>query len=158
RSQQVNDYRTRRAGQPSKSLVVADPDGYAVTVRVSVSTHMRSSSTSKWLRPAIGLIAAYAIALQTILAGLVPLGAAAFGDESAIICHGAVFGDDAQPDPDKGRADHHRMIGHCALCAITPLLTPSPADIGRPVAHPVLRASAPPARVVLLHDIHERPG
>ena len=117
---------------------------------------MRSSSTSKWLRPAIGLIAAYAIALQTILAGLVPLDA--FADESAVICHGAIVGDDARSEQDKGRTDHHRLIGHCALCAITPLLAPSPADIGRPVAHPVVRAAAPPARVVLLHDIHGRPG
>ena len=119
---------------------------------------MRPSSTSKWLRPAIGLIAAYAIALQTILAGLVPMGAAALADESTVICHGAIVGDDARSDQGNGGADHQRPIGHCALCAISPLLAPSPAGIARPVEHPTSLAAAPPAQVVLLHDIHERPG
>jgi hypothetical protein len=119
---------------------------------------MRSSTTSKWFRPAIGLIAAYAIALQAILAGLVPLGAASLADGSTVICHGAPVDGDAQADEGKGDPDHHPLIGHCALCAISPLLPPSSGGITRPITHPLLLAAAPPARVVLRHDIHARPG
>ena len=118
---------------------------------------MRSTSTSTWLRRAIGLIAAYAIALQTILAGLALLGGIAIADESALICHGAVV-DDIQPAPGDGRGGHHGQVSHCALCAISPPLVPAPADVARPVTHPAPVAAVRPVRLSLPHDIHARPG
>jgi hypothetical protein len=118
---------------------------------------MRPTSTSTWLRRAIGLIAAYAIALQTILAGLALLGGIAIADASALICHGAVV-DDTQPAPGDGRGGHHGQVGHCALCAISPPLVPAPANVARPVTHPAPVAALRPVRLALPHDIHARPG
>jgi len=118
---------------------------------------MRSTSTSTWLRRAVGLIAAYAIALQTILAGLALLGGIAIADESAVICHGAVV-DGTQPAPSDSRSGHHGQLGHCALCAISPPLVPAPAGVARPVTHPAPVAAVRPVRLALPHDIHARPG
>ena len=112
---------------------------------------------TKWLRPAVGLIAAYAIALQAILAGLVPVGAVAPADLDAVICHGGVV-DDTQPAQGDGPVDHSRHVEHCALCAVSALVAPVFADVARPAPYPVLLAAARPTQVVLPHDIHARPG
>jgi hypothetical protein len=118
---------------------------------------MRSTSTSIRLRRAIGLIAAYAIALQTILAGLALLGSVALADDGAVICHGAVV-DDTSPAPGDGRSGHRGQVGHCALCAISPPVVPLPADVARPVVHPAPVAVIRRVPLALPHDIHDRPG
>jgi hypothetical protein len=119
---------------------------------------MRSKSTSRWLRPAIGLIAAYAIALQAILAGLVPLAAGGIADQAIVICHGAVVADEGPSDPSDGHADHRGQIGHCLLCTISPLLVRAPAELARPVTHAIQLAAPRPAPLALRHDIHAHPG
>jgi len=126
-------------------------------ILVLVAFRMRSASTSKWLRPAIGLIAAYAIALQTILAGLAPLGAAVLADESAVICHGAKV-DDTQGDQGQAPSKHPGHVEHCALCAISPLVVPASAHVPRPARQPIVLAASRPTEIVLPRDIHARPG
>jgi len=73
------------------------------------------------LRAAIGLIAAYAIALQTLFAAFAPLPANAQGADFAAwsaICFGSASstpsdsGDPASPPPASGKF-------HCVLCALS---------------------------------------
>jgi hypothetical protein len=80
------------------------------------------------LRPAIGLIAAYALALSTILTGFTASAAVPDRqtglDPAAIICltsaDGTAHADTAGGDPD-GTAPAKHAAHHCALCAGTPM-------------------------------------
>jgi len=82
---------------------------------VLVGRRMRT----KWRR-AIGWIAAYALALQTIAGGIDLAQSAAGGaglDTTAVICHG----DGAVSAPDiPGSTGDHQPCGHCGCCLGAP--------------------------------------
>src|SRR5712664_3984829 len=109
------------------------------------------------VRRTITLIAAYAIALQAILAGVLPAQAIHPADTAGVICHtasGAAPSTDTEDET--GRGGHG---SHCTLCAIAPPLPPARSDVARPVLHPTEQlAVAKPAPVVLARPIHSRPG
>ena len=77
---------------------------------------MQGLFTRGRMRAAVGLIAAYAIALQTLLAAFAPLPANASGadfDQLSVIC----FGGSGNTTPsDDGGAPQHSAKFHCVLC------------------------------------------
>jgi hypothetical protein len=97
---------------------------------------MKGLFTRGRLRAAVGLIAAYAIALQTLFAAFAPLPANAQGnglgadfDQLAVICFGS--GGNAMPSDDGG-APQHSAKYHCVLCGSLlagAALTPDPVVV-----------------------------
>jgi hypothetical protein len=83
------------------------------------------------LRWAIGWIAIYALALQTILGGIAPHSAIAFDrslpfDPATIICLTSHAGDTGNIPGDEGPGSHAGT--HCTLCAPTPPPVPAAQD------------------------------
>ena len=77
---------------------------------------MKGLFTRGRLRAAVGLIAAYAIALQTLFAAFAPLPANASGadfDQLAVICFGSGGNTTSSDD---GGAPQHSAKYHCVLC------------------------------------------
>ena len=77
---------------------------------------MKGLFTHARMRAAVGLIAAYAIALQTLFAAFAPLPANASGadfDQLSVICFGS--GGNTVPSDDGG-APQHSAKYHCVLC------------------------------------------
>ena len=85
-------------------------------------------------RGAIGLIAAYAIALQAVLAAFAPLPANAqdFG-RLGIICFGS--GSVAQPAGDTDAPMPAAGAYHCVLCGLAPAALPQPEMLHTPLRH-----------------------
>jgi hypothetical protein len=83
------------------------------------------------MRAAVGLIAAYAIALQTLFAAFAPLPANASGadfDRLAVIC----FGSGGNTTPSDDGAPQHSAKYHCVLCGSLlagAALTPDPVVV-----------------------------
>lgn len=117
---------------------------------------MKGLFTRGRLRAAVGLIAAYAIALQTLFAALAPLPANAQGadfGQMSVICFGS--GGNTMPSDD-GSAPQHAAKFHCVLCgsllagaALTPdpvaipLRLPAIASTYAPTHDETLRATTP---------------
>jgi hypothetical protein len=115
------------------------------------------------LRGAIGWIAVYALALQTILGGIAPHSAIAFDrslpfDPAAIICLTSHGGDTGNVPGDEGPGSH--AGNHCTLCA--PASPPLPAAQGSYGLAVKLTASDPVFPPLLLipplSKIASRPG
>ena len=93
---------------------------------------MKGLFTHARMRAAVGLIAAYAIALQTLFAAFAPLPAHANGadfDRLAVICFGS--GGSSTPSDDGG-APQHSAKYHCVLCGSLlagAALTPDPVVV-----------------------------
>lgn len=93
---------------------------------------MKGLFTRGRVRAAVGLIAAYAIALQTLFAAFAPLPANASGadfDQLAVICFGS--GGNTAPSDDGG-APQHSANYHCVLCGSLlagAALTPDPVVV-----------------------------
>lgn len=93
---------------------------------------MKGLFTHARMRAAVGLIAAYAIALQTLFAAFAPLPANASGadfDRLAVICFGS--GGNTTPSDDGG-APQHSAKYHCILCGSLlagAALTPDPVVV-----------------------------
>jgi hypothetical protein len=113
--------------------------------------------SSSLRRRVIAVVAAYALALQAILAAVVSLQVIQPADAAGVICHTASSLD---PSTDEGNDPGQRHQGdHCALCATVPPLPPERAGVTRPVQHPTLRlAVATPRPLWLPRDIRSRPG
>jgi hypothetical protein len=108
------------------------------------------------IRAAIGLIAAYAIALQTLFAAFAPLPAHAAGvDFGQVICFGsgnAPGGDDGAPAPASGKL-------HCVLCVATSAAAILPEPVSCPLARSATLSQLVPAPAALfLAPIAARSG
>jgi len=115
---------------------------------------------SKWRR-AIGWIAVYALALQTIVGGIDLIqnaaSAAAF-DPSAIICHGHGTDDGGAAQTPAGTG-HRQACGHCALCALLAAPVPAPtAAVRITIERTPAVLLAPSARPASTADIASNPG
>jgi len=79
----------------------------------------------------VGTAAAFALAVQTVIAGMAPAPADVPLDPFAIICHSEPSSADAPaPDPDRSAPTH--ACDHCNLCsAATPPLPPDTARLVR---------------------------
>lgn len=104
----------------------------------------------RW-RGAVGLIAAYALALQTLFAAFAPLPASALhagSDALSVICLGSGPGDAMAGDP-AGHPPASSKL-HCVLC-ISPLagaaVLPAPAGVSPPPAL-LARYSQAPAEIL----------
>jgi hypothetical protein len=115
------------------------------------------------LRWAIGWIAVYALALQTILGGIAPHSAIAFDrslpfDPTTIICLTSHGGNTGNVPGDEGPGSH--AGNHCTLCA--PASPPFPAaqgDDGLAVEFTALEPVLPPLLLIPpLSKIASRPG
>jgi hypothetical protein len=108
------------------------------------------------IRAAIGLIAAYAIALQTLFAAFAPLPAGAQGvDFGQVICFGS--GNAGTPAGDDGNAP---AVGkhHCVLC-----LSFAAAALPEPGTHPLARTAqlspfVPAATEIFIAPVAARSG
>ena len=93
---------------------------------------MKGLFTRGRMRAAVGLIAAYAIALQTLFAAFAPLPANASGadfGQLAVICFGS--GGSTTPSDDGGVPQHSAQY-HCVLCGSLlagAALTPDPVVV-----------------------------
>jgi hypothetical protein len=116
--------------------------------------------SSSLRRRAIAVVAAYALALQAILAAVVSLQVIQPADAAGVICHTAsdlAPSTDEGNDPGRGRQGHQG--DHCALCATVPPLLPERAGVARPVQHPTLQLTVGTPRPLWLpRDIRSRPG
>jgi|SRR5262245_1747409 len=99
---------------------------------------------ARLIRKSAALIAAYAIALQSLVSGFVPAGQFGF-DPFAVICTTAA---DHQPAP----AEHRSDCGAClAACSNSPPLVPAnaafaPIRFSEPAAHLTVLIAAPPSQ------------
>lgn len=93
---------------------------------------MKGLFTRGRMRAAVGLIAAYAIALQTLFAAFAPLPANASGadfGQMSVICFGSVG--NTTPSDDGGAPQHSAKL-HCVLCGSLlagAALTPDPVAV-----------------------------
>ncbi|ARP98902.1 DUF2946 family protein [Pseudorhodoplanes sinuspersici] len=105
---------------------------------------MKGLFTRGRVRAAVGLIAAYAIALQTLLAAFSPLPANASGadfGQLSVIC----FGSGSTTPSDDGGAPQHSAKYHCVLCGSLlagAALTPDPVAI--PLRRPAIASTYAP--------------
>ncbi|MET0279200.1 MAG: DUF2946 family protein [Pseudorhodoplanes sp.] len=110
------------------------------------------------IRAAIGLIAAYAIALQTLFAAFAPMPANAAGiDFGQVICFGsgnasAPAGDDGAPAPASGKL-------HCVLCVASGTAAILPEPLACPLAQAAKRLDIAPAKAeIFLAPLAARSG
>ena len=110
------------------------------------------------VRQAVVLIAAYALALQTIFAAALPLQNVSFSDPTDVICHhdgngvGGGPTDQDQHHPGRGPGDH------CAACAVVLAALPGPSGAVHIVAHQARDATVlRPASVHRSADIDSSP-
>ncbi len=115
---------------------------------------MKGLFTRGRVRAAIGLIAAYAIALQTLFAAFTPLPANAQGadfGQMPVICFGS--GGGTTPSGDGGTPQHTAQF-HCILCGSLlagAALTPDPVAV--PLRLPAIAGTYVPTRDETLRKV-----
>jgi hypothetical protein len=107
------------------------------------------------LRPLIALLAAYALGLQLLLAGLVPMPVASAGNDVNLTVFCLDHADQAGAPDQPGTKHVHKTC--CVLCGISFLFAP-PAS-SRVIAHPRVagRIIVPPAIIIGAPHRHATP-
>jgi hypothetical protein len=110
---------------------------------------MRLMRRLAWLRAAVGLTAAYVLALQMLLGGVAATQMAVADPAASIICYG-----DHQQSGQDGKTGTRIHHASCVVCALASLAPPVPeiADVLAPVAVAATAVSTaiavlPPARL-----------
>jgi len=103
-----------------------------------------------WLRAAVGVGCAYALALQMLLAGAVATQMAAAGPVDGIICISG-HSPDSQDDNNGGRVPHF----HCVVCALVTFGSP-PLDTVQGQPFPVVVAAGTQAAVTASASLNRR--
>jgi hypothetical protein len=138
----------------------------APALHVKTSTEvppLLTPNLARKLRRAIGLIAVYAFALQTILGGVAPRLAAAFDPavpfDLAAICLSSHGGAGPAGDIPEGSGNRSQAGDHCAICTLSaPLLLVPPEDIRVTIDVTVLEPAAPAQSAPPLSKQASRPG